>query len=243
MTVFRIDIISDTVCPWCYIGARKLSRAIALYQKRHGAADAGAGSSSASAGAGQDTFAINWLPYQLNPRFPAGTSEDKREHFSSRYGAGRLAQMEQIMGAAGREVGITFRFGGRTGNTRDSHRLIELAKQKGKGNGDGDGDGSVQDQVVEQLFKAYFEDEKDITDHAILVEVAVKAGIDAAEARDWLESGKGGDTVDREIQHAFKAGITGVPHFTVQGKYRLGGAQDPEDFVELFESVKHDEAQ
>ena len=136
------------------------------------------------------------------------------------------------LNAAGKEVGINFKFGGKTGNTRDSHRLIQLGKTKSP---------QVQTRVVEALFKAYFENEQDITSHDVLREAAVKAGMDEAEVKEWLESDKGGNEVDKEVMQAQMANISGVPNFTLQGKYEIGGAQDPAAFVQLFERLKANE--
>jgi len=133
------------------------------------------------------------------------------------------------LNAAGKDVGINFKFGGKTGSTRDSHRLIQLAKTKGP---------QVQTRLVEELFKAYFENEQDITSHDVLREAGVKAGLEEAEVREWLESDKGGKEVDEEVMHAQMANISGVPNFTIQGKYEVGGAQDPAAFVQLFERLK-----
>lgn len=134
----------------------------------------------------------------------------------------RLAQL-------GRAEGIEFAFGGRTGNTRDSHRLVEFGRAKGGEEGAG--------RVVAGLFEAYFEREKDITDVGELVAVAAGAGLKEEEAREWLESGSGGDVVDREVK-VNSRDTTGVPHFVIQGKYEVGGAQDPNTFLEIFDLVK-----
>ena len=135
----------------------------------------------------------------------------------------------QRLESVGKENGIKFNFGGKTGNTRDSHRLIQLARTKG---------GDTQTRLVEALFRAYFEEEGDITSHEVLRNAAVEAGLEEQEVREWLESDKGGDEVDREVKEAQIKGISGVPNFTLQGKYEIGGAQDSEAFVRAFEQVK-----
>lgn len=133
------------------------------------------------------------------------------------------------LGAVGKDAGINFSFGGKTGNTRDSHRLVELGRAKGS---------EVQTRVVEELFTSYFEQEGDITSHDVLREAGVKAGLEEAEVRDWLESDKGGEEVDKEVAEAQLRGVSGVPNFVLQGKYEIGGAQDSEAFVKVFERVK-----
>ena len=133
------------------------------------------------------------------------------------------------LGAVGKDVGINFSFGGKTGNTRDSHRLVQLGKTKGA---------DVQTRVVEELFRSYFENEKDITSHDVLREAGVKAGLPVEEVKGWLNSDKGGQEVDREVMEAQIRGVSGVPNFVLQGKYEIGGAQDGEAFVKVFERVK-----
>ena len=134
----------------------------------------------------------------------------------------RLAQV-------GKEAGINFKFGGKTGNTRDSHRLIQLGKSKSP---------AMQTRVVEEFFAAYFENEGDITSHEVLRKAAVKAGLDEKEVNQWLKSDKGGDAVDKEVEEAQRSQISGVPNFTLQGKYEIGGAQDAGVFLRLFDKIK-----
>lgn len=107
--------------------------------------------------------------------------------------------------------------------------LIQLGKKKGP---------DVQTRVIEELFAAYFENEKDITSQKELVEAAVKAGLDESEAREWLENGSGGPEVDKEVQDAYEQNIHGVPNFTINDRFEVGGAQEPAAFVQLFERLK-----
>ena len=116
-----------------------------------------------------------------------------------------------------------------TGNTRDSHRLIQLAKSKSP---------VLETRIVEELFAAYFEQEGDITSHEVLKAAALRAGLQEREVDEWLTSDKGGKAVDEEVAEAQKNKISGVPNFTIQGKYEVGGAQEPEVFVRLFEKIK-----
>ena len=132
-----------------------------------------------------------------------------------------------------KDVGINFKFGGKTGNTRDSHRLIQLGKSKSP---------AIQTRVVEELFAAYFENEGDITSHAVLTSAGVKAGLDEKEVKEWLASDKGGKEVDLEVEQAQQNQISGVPNFTIQGKYEVGGAQDPGVFLRLFEKIRAEQA-
>ena len=139
----------------------------------------------------------------------------------------------QRMVAVGKSNGINFSFGGKTGNTRDSHRLIEMAGRKSE---------ATQERVVEGLFQAYFEKEQDITSHDVLKAAATKSGIGEDEVDRWLKSDEGGEVVDKEVMQAQVKGISGVPNFTLQGKYELGGAQDAQAFLDMFEEAKSVEA-
>ncbi|KAL8959017.1 MAG: hypothetical protein Q9183_005717 [Haloplaca sp. 2 TL-2023] len=216
MTNFTISIISDTVCPWCYVGKNKLDRAISTHRSSHPSSTP------------DDTFSITWLPFYLNPDAPK-PGVDKRQYYMSKFGPERTPLMFDRLAQVGKDVGIDFKFGGKTGNTRDSHRVIQLAKTKGEG---------MQTKVVEELFRAYFEEEKDITSHEVLQAAAVKAGLPETETKEWLGSDKGGKEVDKEVKEAQMMAVSGVPHFTLQGKYEIGGAQDPEAFVQIFEKIK-----
>ncbi|EMC95755.1 hypothetical protein BAUCODRAFT_501609 [Baudoinia panamericana UAMH 10762] len=211
MTDYHIDIVSDTVCPWCYVGKNRLDKAIQAHKQSNP----------------NDTFSTTWHPFYLNPDAPK--SIDKQAFYERKFGQQRTQVMQGHLARLGKQVGITFAFGGRTGNTRDSHRLIQLAKTKGDG---------MQTKVVEQLFNAYFESEEDITSRDVLIARAVKAGLDEVEARDWLESDKGGPEVDREVKQAQQRFISGVPNFLINGKYEISGAEEPAAFLQVFGEVK-----
>lgn len=135
-----------------------------------------------------------------------------------RFGPERLAAMQQRLTLMGREEGINFGFGGKIGNTRDSHRLIQLGKTKGN---------DVENRVVLELFKSYFEEDGDITSHDTLIAAAEKAGLDRAETKDWLETGKGGKEVDEEVEEAYAKDIHGVPHFTIQASMTSAARRIP----------------
>ena len=216
MTKFHIAITSDNVCPWCYVGKKNLERAIGLYQAAHPSSSP------------PDTFTTTWRPYYLNPSAPTA-SVDKRAYFDAKFGAAKADMIIERLTAVGKAAGIRFSFGGRTGNTRDSHRVVALGGTKGA---------EVQTRVVEELFRSYFENEADITSHDVLREAGVRAGLAEAEVRDWLSNDGGGEQVDREVAEAQSRGVSGVPNFVLQGKYEIGGAQDAEAFVRVFERVK-----
>ena len=175
-----------------------------------------------------DTFSTSWLPFYLNPASPK-VGVDKLQYYQSKFGDEKAAMIIDRLKGVGKEVGISFSFGGKTGNTRDSHRLIQLGKTKGP---------DMQTRVVEELFKSYFENEGDITSHEMLQAAGVNAGLDALDVKEWLNSDKGGPQVDREVRESQMRGVSGVPNFVMQGKYEIGGAQDAESFVKVFERIK-----
>lgn len=147
----------------------------------------------------------------------------------NKFGAQRTKVMQGHLARLGKQVGINFAFGGRTGKTRDSHRLIHLGKTKGE---------AVETKVVESLFNAYFESEENITDREVLIARGVKAGLPEQEVRDWIEQGKGGEEIDKEVAAAKHQSISGVPNFTVNGKYEIQGAEEPAAFLQIFSQIK-----
>ncbi|KAK5131561.1 hypothetical protein LTR08_000816 [Meristemomyces frigidus] len=211
MTNYKIDIVSDTVCPWCYVGKNRLDQAIRSHQQSNPS----------------DTFTTTWYPYYLNPNAPK--SIDKQTLYESKFGAQRTAVMQGHLAKLGKQVGIDFAFGGRTGNTRDSHRLVQLAKTKGE---------AMQTKVMEQLFNAYFECEEDITTREVLIARGVKGGLEEQEVRAWMESDRGGPEVDKEVAQAQRKSISGVPNFTVNGQFVISGAEEPATFLQVFGEVK-----
>lgn len=211
MTHYKIDVVSDTVCPWCYVGKNRLDLAIKQHKTQNP----------------DDTFTTTWYPFQLNPDAPK--SIDKEEYYAKKFGPQRTQVMFHHLARLGKQVGIDFAFGGKTGNTRDSHRLIQFAKTKGE---------DVQTAVVEQLFNAYFEANEDITSQEVLIARGVKASLDEQEIREWMESDKGGEEVDREVMKAQQNFIGGVPNFTINGQYEIQGAEEPSAFLQVFGEFK-----
>lgn len=210
---------------WCYIGKRKLEKAISLYQKTY-------------PGGKNDSFSITWQPYYLDQN-PPSRSVDKRELRAQRLSGispERATEMMQRLSQIGRSVGISFKFGGRHGSTRDAHRLTLLSQTKTASSPE------IQDKLVEKLFEAYHELEKDISSPNVLCEIAVEAGLNESEVvEEWLASDLGGDVVDAEALRNREAGISGVPMFIIQGEHRVDGARDVEEFLEIFIKVKERE--
>ena len=196
------------------MGKRKLESGIKAYKAAHPESN--------------DTFAVEWSAFYLVPD-ASETGSPKNERLDRIYGPEKRKVMHARLSEIGKEQDIDFKFGGLTGNTRNSHRVIQLAKTKGAG---------VQNGVVDALFRAYFENEQDITSKEVLRAAALKGGLEAAEVDDVLATDKFGELVDQEVEEAKRNLITGVPHFTLNDKYEIGGAQDSEGFKRVFEKIK-----
>lgn len=236
MTKFQIDIVSDVVCPWCYIGHRRLTTAITAHKSLHPT----------------DTFKLTYHPYYLNPPsletlqaktfFPVTPpSRLRSEAYASKFGPDVAPQIFQRLSTAAAADGLHFKFGGKTGPSRNGHRLIRYAQSHGGED--------AQNQTMLGLWKRYYEQEIDITELEVLVQVGVEAGLGSAdEIRNYLEA-KGDKrdealrdvkAIDRETEDAsLGRGISGVPNYEigVQGfreKYEVSGAQDPKLFGAVF---------
>jgi predicted DsbA family dithiol-disulfide isomerase len=204
----QIDVVSDVVCPWCYIGKRKLARALELYARRNPDAE---------------PPQVAWHPYQLNPDLPeAGV--DRRDYLERKFG-GRSAEIYARISAVGAEVGIPFAFDKvvRQPNTLTAHSLIALA-----------GDAGRQDVLIEALFRAYFIDGRDLTTNETLSAVACEAGL-AREAVDaCMRSTQVRERVKAQDAQARRIGIGGVPFFLFNRRLAVSGAQDPEVLVDAM---------
>ena len=144
----------------------------------------------------------------------------------------KATAMTQRFIQIGRSVGINLKFGGKIGSTRDAHRLIHLSQTKSS---------DVQNALVDKLFEAYHELERDISSQDVLREIAKNVGLDGPEVDEWLSSSLGGDNVDDEALENRKMVNSGVPLFIIQGVHRVDGAQDPQEFLEIFIKVKEGE--
>ena len=202
----RIDIYSDTICPWCFIGKRRLERALAERP--------------------QDDLKISWKAFQLNPQMPR-EGIDRQRYLELKFGgpAGARQVYDQVR-QVGAQEGIDFAFEAikHTPNTLESHRLIRHAASAG-----------LQDQMVQALFDAYFLEGRDIGDREVLVAAAGNAGLDPNSAREFLGSDEDRDSVAAEDAHARYIGIQGVPTYILNGKYVLSGAQPPEILFNMFD--------
>lgn len=195
----QIDFISDTVCPWCFIGKRRLARAIAMRPAI--------------------SFDVRYRPYRLDPSVPKGGLE-RAAYLAAKFGKnGGVEDAQKVIAAEGAKEGIEFDFAAirRAPNTLDSHRLIRWAALTG-----------AQDEVVERLFAAYFENGEDIGDIRVLADIADVSGMDGAQVADMLESDQDLALVEREDQLAREMGVTGVPAMIFANKVAVSGAREPE---------------
>ena len=203
----RIDIVSDTICPWCYIGKRNLESALATLALEG------------------IEFTVHWNPFQLNPDM-AKEGRDRAAYRAWKFGSAEKAKAidARIQGAA-EAAGLNFRqdLMTRTPNTIDAHRLIWFAGQQG-----------VQDATMETVFKAYFMQGKDVGDRAVLADCAAEAGLDRAEVLAFLASDVADKEMNAADQSAREAGVTGVPSFFLDGYSVFSGAMPPEHMVQAF---------
>lgn len=199
-----IDVFSDTVCPWCFVGKRQLERAVDAWQG--------------------PPPEIRWRAFQLTPGMPAeGMPRD--EYLQRKFGTADSGPLFGRVRDAGREVGIAFAFERipRSPNTLDSHRLIRRAAALDR-----------QDVMVEVLFRGYFLDGRDIGDRDELARLAGEAGLDPATTRDWLETREDVQAVRDEDAEARELGVSGVPFYVISRRYAVSGAQPPEVLLQAF---------
>ncbi|KAL7797320.1 thioredoxin-like protein [Trichoderma ceciliae] len=170
--------------------------------------------------------------FQLDKAIPQGQSTSVRDIAVQRFGAGRLAAKRARMAQMGEQEGFGFTFGGRIGNTRDSHRTAHLGRKLGGW--------ELEDRVQVEVMKMFFEEDGDITSHDDLSAAAEKAGIERDVARRWLEDGSGGEDVDREVEEMEKLGIRGVPKILIDGKFVVEGADDVTAIFEQLYKARED---
>ncbi|MBD8868968.1 DsbA family oxidoreductase [Nocardioides donggukensis] len=206
----RIEVWSDIVCPWCYIGKRRLERALGSFPHR-------------------GRVEVVWRSFQLDPGAPAQAREPLAEHLGRKYGGGEPAGLRMIdqMEAVAAEEGLLYRLrGAQPVNSLDAHRLLHLALEDGA---------DRQDTLKEGLLEAYLMDEADVADAATLTEVAVAAGLDRSRVERVLAGDDFRDAVHHDIERAQAYGAGGVPFFVVDERYAVSGAQPAEVFTQLLE--------
>jgi predicted DsbA family dithiol-disulfide isomerase len=197
----RVDIWSDVVCPWCYIGKRRFEQALAAFEHR-------------------DQVQVVHRSFLLNPQLPPGEVIDREDMLMRKYSLtreqvhGMHARLEETAAADGLEYHLS---GGVSGNSLDAHRLVHLGHAQGK-----------QDAVIERLFRAYFTEQRSVFEPAALTALAIEAGLEEADVSRTLATDAYRDAVLSDLEEARAFGANGVPFFVFAQRYRLSGAHPVE---------------
>lgn len=206
-----IDVISDLICPWCYIGKRRLERALD--------------------DVGDLPVIVRWHPFQLEPSLPK-SGQDRQLYLSDKFGSeAEASKVYRQIAEAGSEEGIPFAFERIevTPNTLDAHRLVRWAAVE-----------DCQDAVVEGLFQAYFIDGRHIGDDDTLIDIAETTGLDGEVVRQLLPTDSERQLIEKEIATAHEMGVTGVPAMLIDQKYAVMGAQQPDTILKAIERAVQD---
>ncbi|GJE44922.1 DsbA family oxidoreductase [Methylobacterium soli] len=200
-----ISVFSDVICPWCDLGKRRLERALDQLGLR-------------------ESTTVEWLPFELNPDMPAEGVE-RSVYRARKFGAERSAELDRQMTELGREEGISFAFDRmlRTPNTRKAYMLIAAARQQGRGGA-----------LVEALFRAYFEEGRDVGDEEVLLDLTTQIGLDRSQALAALASDELRALIVSAEAQAAEMQISGVPFFIVDQQWAVSGAQPSEQWVALI---------
>ncbi len=206
--MIKLDILSDPVCPWCYIGKANLDRALEARPEH--------------------ALTVEWHPFQLNPDMPEG-GLDRRDYLEAKFGGRENAvKVYARVAEAAESAGLKIDFGkiGRTPNTLDAHRLIHWAGLEGR-----------QTAAVSRLFKAYFEEGRDIGDREVLLDIAQGIGLDREMTRRLFDSDADLDDIRARDAHARERGVNGVPTFVLANQHVLTGAQPTELWLQVIDEI------
>lgn len=209
-TLIRLDIISDPICPWCMIGKARLEHALEA--------------------AGDNPFDIHWRPFQLNPDMPPEGVE-RQAYLDAKFGKERAKSFYKQIEDTATQTGLKVDFSKieRTPNTIDAHRLIRWARPE-----------AVQNAVVDALFRAYFVDGQDISDHTVLCDIAAAVGMDRVMTARLLASDNDREDVVAEDASFREMGVNGVPCFIIDGKYVVNGAQEPAMWAQVIADLSEE---
>jgi predicted DsbA family dithiol-disulfide isomerase len=203
----QVEIWSDVVCPWCYLGKRRFERALASFAHR-------------------DDVDVVYRSFELDPSAAPGVTTPTVELLAGKYGmsVAQAHHAQQQMERRAEQDGLSFRMDGlRSGNTRDAHRLLHLAKVRGR-----------QAELAERLHRAYFVDQVSIFDQASLADLAAEVGLDRDEVTQVLSSDEFDDQVRADEETARSLGATGVPFFVIDRRYGVSGAQSAETIAQVL---------
>jgi len=207
----KVEIFSDVMCPFCYMGKRKFEMALEQFS-------------------GKEKVEVIWRSYQLNPMIKTDPSMRIDEYLSKEKGISRerATEMNNYVKEAGEKVGLTYNFEKVVvANSFKAHRFLHFAASKGK-----------QNEAGEKLFKAYFTDGANTDDNEVLIKIGVEAGLDALEIITMLNGNDFSPEVENDLQESRMFGVTGVPFFIFNRKYAVSGAQEPAVFLEILEKVE-----
>ena len=212
---FQIDVISDVVCPWCFIGKRNLERALETWQAKHP----------------DETPTVRWHPFQLNPQLPE-SGVPRKKYLEDKFGgAERAKEIYARVSAAGKRAGIDFAFDSIQvqPNTIGAHRLMHYAAEHGS-----------QDAMAEVIFRRYFLEGADLTNKETLAQIAQQASLDRDEVATYLASDTDRDLIEEQDRRARAIGVEGVPFFIINQRIALSGAQPPDVIVEAMEKAREE---
>lgn len=210
-----VEVWSDVVCPWCYVGKRRLEQALSRF-------------------AHTDEVIVRWRSFELDPEAPAVLDEDLVTHIAAKYGLTREQSeaSQRRLGDLASAEGLDFRFEqARPGNTFDAHRLLHLAEGEG-----------TQGALKERLLHAYFTEGEAVGQREVLARLAVEAGLDAVAVRGVLDGTAFAEDVRADEQHARAAGVSGVPFFVVDGRYAVEGAQSSDVLLQALDLAWQEQA-
>ena len=205
-----VDVVSDVVCPWCFIGQKRLDKALEAVPDVE--------------------VHVRWRPFQLDPTIPAD-GLDRRSYMLGKFGSEqRIREIHARIEPLGAAEGIAFAFDAIkvAPNTLDAHRLIRWAGAAGE---------DIQNRLMRRLFQLYFEQGANVGDHAVLLKAASDAGMDTAVVETLLPTDADADAVRSEIATASRMGVTGVPCFLLEGKYAVMGAQDTATLADAIRQI------
>ncbi|CCG84876.1 protein of unknown function [Taphrina deformans PYCC 5710] len=216
-----VDIVSDTICPFCFIGKRRLEAAIERFR-------------SASSAHAEVQFDIRWHPFYLGP--PDSPVMSKMQRYREKFGAARTEQMIPYMKSIGAKDGIAFSYEGPIGPTYLSHRVLQYVQEQER---------DRTDHTVEALFRSYFEASGNIFTKESLLHILqeAKVKLDWTKLETFLDDPSGREQIDREVLQAQMKRINGVPDFTINKEYHINGAQEVEVFVDIFDKIMKKQGQ
>ncbi len=216
MRTIVINVVSDAICPWCYIGKRRMERAISTFRARFP----------------QTSFEVRWHPFFLDSTL-SKEGESKLDRYVAKFGEARVTQMLPQMQATGFAEGISFNFGGLIADTTLAHQIAEAAR--------GEGGAPLQNAVIESMFRYYFEEQGNLGDVEGISAAAARGGMALERAREACVRGPTPSVAEEAASWRRRFNITGVPFFVVDNKVSIAGAQDAAAFLHAFEVVSREE--